>query len=220
MPTITAAVTRIEPLTSTPPTQADALVLHDQGAAQQERRNADRHVDQEDPVPADRLGERAADQEADRAAADGHEDVDAHGSRPLEWLGEVRDDDRDDDRGGERGAHALQEAGRHEQRLVRGQRAQRRGGGEEDDAGEEDALAADEVAEAAGHEQEAAERDQVRVDHPGQVRLGEVQVALDGRQRDVHDGRVERVHELSEADHDEGDPASKVSGGLGRCGRW
>jgi hypothetical protein len=38
-------------------------------------------------------------------------------------------------------------------------------------AGDEDPLAAGQVAEAAGEQQQAGERDQVRVDHPGQTGL-------------------------------------------------
>ena len=50
---------------------------------------------------------------------------------------------------------------------------------------------------APGEQQEAGERDQVGVDHPGEAGLGEVQVALDRRQRDVDDRRVEHDHQLA-----------------------
>jgi hypothetical protein len=53
--------------------------------------------------------------------------------------------------------------------------------GEGDHAGEEHALAAEEVAEPAGQKQEAAERHEEGVDDPSEVPLSEVQVALDGR---------------------------------------
>ena len=90
--------------------------------------------------------------------------------------------------------------------------------GEERHAAEEDALAADQVAQAPGQQQEAAERDQVGVDDPGQVGLRDVQVALDGRQRDVDDRAVERVHEHRQADDAECDPAARVAAGvLRRC---
>ena len=51
------------------------------------------------------------------------------------------------------------------------QAAERRRGREHGDAREEDALAAEQVAEPAGEQQEAAERDQEGVDDPGQVAL-------------------------------------------------
>ena len=86
--------------------------------------------------------------------------------------------------------------------------------GEQRDAGQEHLLAADEVAEAPGHEQEAPEADEVGVDDPGQAGLGEVQAALDVRERHVDDGAVERVHEHGQADDDQGDPAPAVAGGV------
>src|SRR5206468_12283379 len=81
---------------------------------------------------------------------------------------------------------------------------------EEEYAGQEDLAAADQVTHAPGQEQESAEGDQVRVDHPGEVGLAEAEVALDVRQRDVHDGRVEHDHQLAKADHDQGHPPSKI----------
>ena len=75
---------------------------------------------------------------------------------------------------GDRAAEALDEARGDQQLLVLRQPAQRRGQREERDAAQEHALAADQVAEPPGQQQEAAERDQVGVDDPGQVGLGEV----------------------------------------------
>ena len=51
------------------------------------------------------------------------------------------------------------------------------GEGEQADAGEEDLLSPDQVAQASRHEEEAAEGDEVGVDHPGQAGLAEVQAA-------------------------------------------
>ena len=115
-----------------------------------------------------------------------------------------------------RGADALQEAGADQEALARGDPAQHRGAGEEHHAGEEHPLAADQVAEPSGQQQQAAEGDQERVDDPGEVALGEVQVVLDRRQRDVHDRHVEDDHQLREADDDERRPAPTVGGEAGR----
>ena len=60
--------------------------------------------------------------------------------------------------------------------------------GEERDAGHEDAAAAEQVGQAAAEEEEAAEDDRVGGDHPLQAGLGEAEVVLDRRERDVHDG--------------------------------
>ena len=102
--------------------------------------------------------------------------------------------------------------------LIGRQPAERRGGGEHDHAGEEHALAAEQIAEPAGEQQEAGECDEEGVDDPGEVSLAEVQVALDGGQRDVHDRRVEHDHQLGEADDREREPAAAVPDGDGRGG--
>jgi hypothetical protein len=48
--------------------QPDALVLVQQPGGEHRGGDADRQVDEEDPVPVDRLGQDAADQQPDRAA--------------------------------------------------------------------------------------------------------------------------------------------------------
>ena len=98
---------------------------------------------------------------------------------------------------------------------LRRERAEQRGGGEQHQAGEEDPLAADQVAGATAEQQEAAEEQRVRVDDPLQVRLGDLQVGLDRRQRDVDDRGVEDHHELREADKDEHEPRIRAAGGHG-----
>ena len=159
----------------------------------------------------------AADEQADRAAADRHEDVGAHGLGALGRLGELGHDHRDDHRRRDGAAHALHEASGDQQRSASSASPHTAEASVNSvDAGEEDALAADQVAEPAGEQQEAAERDQVGVDDPGQLGLGDVQVALDDGQRDVDDGAVERVHEHRHADDAQGDPAPAVAGARGR----
>jgi hypothetical protein len=91
--------------------------------------------------------------------------------------------------------------------------AQDRGGREHRHPEQEHTLAAEEVPESPGEEQEASERDEEGVDDPGEVALGEMELALDLGQGDVHDRRVEHDHELREADDDERQPATAVRGG-------
>ena len=197
--------------------QADPAVVLEQARGEQGRREADRQVDEEDPVPVDRLGQRAAGQQPDRGAGRRDEAVDPDRLRLLARLGEHRDDHPEDHGRGERAAGALHEARRDQHLLALGQPAQQRGDGEDREADHEDALAADQVADAPGEQQQAAERDQVGVDHPGEAALGEAEVVLDRRQRDVHDRRVEDDHQHPDAQHDERDPP----GALGsRAGRW
>ena len=175
--------------------------------------DADRQVDEEDPVPADRLGQDAAGEQADRRARGRDEAVDADRLRLLGGLREHRHDHPEDHRGGHRPADALDEARGHQHLLALGQPARERRDGEDGEAGEEQAAAAEQVAETTGEQQQAAEGDQVGVDDPREARLGEAEVALDRGQRHVHDRRVEDDHEHSGAQHDERGPAVTVGSG-------
>ena len=161
-------------------------------------------------MPAERLGQRAAGQQADRAAAGDDERVDAHGRGALARLAELGDDQREDHGRRDRAAEALDEARRDQLGLRLGEAAERRGGGEDDKAGEEDALATDQVADAAGEEEEGAEGDHVGVEDPREARLGEAHVGLDAGEGDVHDRRVQDHHQLPEAHHRERRPAPPV----------
>ena len=130
-------------------------------------------------------------------------------------IGELGDDDREDHRGLRGRADALQEAGADQRTLARRDAAQERGGGERDEAGEEHPLAAGEIAEPAREQQQAPEGDEEGVDDPGEVRLAEVEVALNRGQRDVHDRDVEHDHQLRQADDHQRRPATAVRwGGL------
>ena len=102
------------------------------------------------------------------------------------------------------------EPGGDQRALARSDAAQQRGGGEHDEADEEHALSPDEIADPAGEQQQAPERDQERVDDPGEVRLAEAQVVLDRGKRDVHDRDVEHDHQLRQADDDQRRPPATV----------
>ena len=72
------------------PRAGEASRRRQQSQREQDHGDADREVDQEDPVPVDRVGEDAAEQDADAAAACGHEAEDAHRLGPFRRLGEER----------------------------------------------------------------------------------------------------------------------------------
>ena len=82
----------------------------DQPQREQPGRDPDREVHEEDPVPVDRLGDRTAGQQPDRAAAGGDEAVDADRLGLLPRLREHRHDHAEDHRRRQRAARALQEA--------------------------------------------------------------------------------------------------------------
>ena len=70
-------------------------------------------------------------------------------------------------------------------------------------------------AEPATGEQQAGEHQDVAADHPLQAGRGQVQVALDRRDRDVDDVVVEVGHEGGQCDRDQGPgPAGDVHQGL------
>jgi hypothetical protein len=189
----------------------DVARLRHEPEREQEGCDADGHVDEEDPRPGEVLRQRAAEDEADRRAAD--RDCRPHGKR-AGTLGALLEGGRDDrERGGrdQRGAEALQRPRPDQHALAAGEPIEERGAGEDDEADQEKALAAQQVAKAAAEEQEAAEDEGVGVDDPLQTAVGEVEVRLDRRQGDVHDRRVEDDHELRQADEDEDDP--RVGGG-------
>ena len=190
--------------------EPDAGPILDHAQRVEPGRDPDRQVHEEDPVPVQRLGEHAAEEEADRAARDGCERVHADRLRLLARLREHRHDHPEDHGGGERAAHALHEAGADEHALALCDRAQERCAREHREPGEEHAPLADQVAEPAGEQQQAAEGDQVGVDDPGEVALGEAQVVLDRRERDVHDRRVEDDHQHPDAEDVEGGPALAI----------
>ena len=111
---------RAEPVHSVP--EAEPAVGPDERVAEREGGDADREVDEEDPVPAQRLGEQAAGEQAERASGDRDEDVGAHGPGALGGLRELGDDDRQDHGGLGGGADALEEAGADQRSLTSGRR--------------------------------------------------------------------------------------------------
>ena len=130
-------------------------------------------------------------------------------------LRELRDDDREDHARGDRPADPLKQPREDQQRLVLGDPAQDRRRREEDEAREKDLLAPDQVADPAGEQQEAAEGDQVAVEDPREVRLGEVEIALDRGKRDVDDRRIQHHHQLPQAQDCKGDPATALARRVG-----
>jgi hypothetical protein len=174
----------------------------------------DRHVDQEDRPPAEAeqvvLDEQPAEQRpAHRAEAGG----DAEPGQCLDPLGR-REDDLDDGehlRDHDRAHRALHHpAGNQHARALRGA-AQRRHDREAGHADQEQALAPERVAEPPAGDQDQRVGERVPGQGPLHVRIAGVQVALDGRDRDVDDGHVEEVHESGQQQDDQGQPAPRVN---------
>ncbi len=193
----------------------DALDVFAQAEdAEQDGGGADRHVHEEQPVPGQVLGEEAAQRRAQR----GHQ-----GRRHDEDLGQlgpfVRRERAEQQGHADRGQQAARQAlhrPRHDQRGQAGrQAAGGRRGGEDGERAEEDALGAVAVAEPAGDRQGQREGDEEgRLDGVGR-RDGLSEVARDGEQGGVDDGRVQAVHAHG-GRVDEDDGGSRVQPGPGR----
>ena len=145
------------------------------------RDDPDRDVDEEDPVPVDRLRQHAPDEQPDRATRGRYERVRADRLRLLTRLGEHPHDHPEHDGGGQRAAGALDEPRSDQRRLAVGQAACRARRREHGQADQEDPPVPEQVAETAGQQQQAAERDQVAVHDPREGRLREVQVDAGSR---------------------------------------
>ncbi len=87
--------------------QTQAPIGLDQASAEQHGCQPNWQVDEEDPVPAHRLGDDSAGQQADRAARRGDEGEDAQRPCPLRRLGEECDHHTQDHRRADRAADAL-----------------------------------------------------------------------------------------------------------------
>ena len=181
-----------------------------QHRAQSDQHGADRHVDVEDPLPAEGARQHAAQQGAGGRAAAGDAAPDAQGEIALTAFGEGRDEDRQGRRREQRAAQPLDAAKGDQGDLRPGEAAGQRSPGEDDEAGHEHAAPAEHVGQPAAEQQEAAEEDGVGRQHPLQALDGEVQVGADRRQRHVDHGDVEHDHELRHADGREDVPLATV----------
>ena len=200
------------------PVGHDAARLGDVAQRGERGADPDGDVDDEDPRPAEDVGQDAAEEQAEGAAGAGDRAPDAHRAGAVLALGEGGGDDRQR-RGGDQGGAEALHAARDDQHLARvGERVGGRRRAEERDADQEQPAAADEVGGAAAEEQEAAEHQRVGVDDPLQLLGAQIQIGLDRRQGDVDDRRVEHDHELREADDDEGGPAGTGGEGVGHEG--
>jgi hypothetical protein len=104
-------------------------------------------------------------------------------------------------------ADALDEASGNQHRRVEGQSAKQRSACEDGEPDQEDAFAAEQVAQPTGKKQEAAKGDEVGIDHPREPGLRIAEVTLDRWQRDVHDRHVDDDQQESCAEDHEREPA-------------
>ena len=179
---------------------------------------ADRHVDVEDPAPAQVVHEEAADQRPEHAGHAEYRAEDALVTAALPGRHHVPDDAL---RPGEQpaAADALHRAGGDQLDHRVGQPGEDRPDQEDHDRGLEELLAAVQVAQLPPQRRGRRRGQQVRGHHPGQ--MGQpVQVAGDRRQGGGHDRLVQRGQQHAEqqcADDDQ-HPAAAQRGRPGGCG--
>ncbi len=167
--------------------------LVDETQRQRERDQGEGKVQKEHRAPADVFDQPAAADRTDRGRdrAEARPRADRAASFGLVEGGA---DDRQAAGHEEGGAHALHGAAGNQHRR-RGRHAAGHGGeGEEDQAGEEDPLAAELIAERSADQDEGAEKQRVRFDHPLHVGDRGVKVGLKRGQRHVHDRAVDERH--------------------------
>ncbi|MCP9976871.1 hypothetical protein LUX32_03690 [Actinomadura madurae] len=158
------------------------------------REQGDGDVDVQAPAPVQVVGQRPADQQADRTARSGDAAPDPERLGAVLRLGERHRQQRQRGRPEQRAEPSLQGTG-HQQHLdVRRRAPERRSGGEAEQRDQEGPLAAGVVGDPAAEQQQAAERQRVRGDDPLPVAVGDREVPLERRQRDVHHGGVQDDH--------------------------
>ena len=148
-----------------------ALVALDTALLQQHRRerehdHADRDVDEEDPLPADRVREHATEEHAYRGAAPGDRAPHAERGVALLAFGERRRQDREGRRRDDRRTETLHGARSDERsRRVR-ESARERRGREHDQPDHEDPPPTEQVGDTPTEQEEPAERQRVRAGDP------------------------------------------------------
>ena len=163
--------------------------------------DADRHVHEEHPAPREVGDQEAAEHGPDGGRQGGAEGDEAGGPDPLGGREDPVEHGHADRRH-HAAARALHDAEQHQLGHVLGQTAQGRADGEDDDRGQEHAFAAEAVAQPTRRRDEDGQAHEIGDHDPVDGGRGDVEVAADGGQRDVHDRDVHDVHEHRRHEHD------------------
>ena len=164
----------------------------------------DRNVEPEDPVPGD-ADQGAAEDRADHQADRGDHRVGAH--RHAELLAREGVGDEGGAVGEDEGAaDSLQDPPEDQLGAVGGESGAERGGGEDQEGGDEGGLAAEEVGEATGGEDQHGRGDHVGEDHPDQGQEARPERPLEVRQGDDQRPRVGGHQQHAEAGAGQGPP--------------
>ena len=89
---------------------------------------------------------------------------------------------------------------------------------ETDQSNDERTLTADRVSDTSTEKKETTEGERVGGDHPLLIRIGNTEICLSPRKREVNDRRVEHNHELRHRDHEQRLPAQRIDIKMLGCG--
>jgi hypothetical protein len=173
--------------------------LRERAKGDDEHRDPDGNVHEQNPAPADEVGEQSArDQPARGAARRGRR---PHAQRPAAFvrLGEPGGEQAQRRGSKYRTANALGGAGRDQLPGALRKPAQETEQGESGEPEQEHPLAPEQIGRPTAQHQEPGERERVGVDHPLLAGGRHVKRRAHLRQCDVDDRHVEDDHELSDA---------------------
>ena len=179
--------------------------IFNDAAGENDRQNAHRNIEEEDPAPGVVVGDPAADGRSDgRSDDDGHA-VDGEGDAPFFGRKSVGQDGA---LAGLQAAagRALKDAEDDQQSQRVGKPATERKEGEGDDATHVEALAADAVGDPAADGENDGVRDQVRSENPGRLVVACAERPGDVRKGNVGNRGIERFHECGERDSEGDNP--------------
>ena len=162
-------------------------------------KSPDRDIDEEDPAPAEPVGEDATDE---GTAGNGGAYRCAPDRKRFETVRPaVLVTDESERRCEQRGAANPLERTRHvESRDAPGEAAEERGQREEQDPRDEDQAAPVPIRKCAGSEDQRGQAERIGVHDPLQARQAGIETLLHVRQRDHYDCYVEQEHERRQAD--------------------
>ncbi len=191
------------------------------GEAEADRDDGEGQVDEEDGAPAEAVGVAGDEQRADDGAGDRGDAGDRaverrHALALLDGrIHHLHEGQRL--RHHQRGRQALQQP-RGDQHLAGdGEAAERRGEREAAHADEQDLAVAEDVAEPPAGDEQEREGQLIAGDDPLDGGIAGAELALDGGDADIDDGRIEQVHAEGEQDHPERDgPPARVHAGAVR----
>jgi methylmalonyl-CoA epimerase len=179
--------------------------VFDEALGEDERKDADRDIEEEEPAPACVVDDPATDGGAERGGEDDGHSVDGEGHAAFFGREGVGEDGLFAGLEASAG-EALEDAEEDEQGQSGGESAEERGESEEEDAAHVEALTADAVGDPAADGEDDGVGDEVAGENPGSFADAGAEGAGHVGHGDIDDGGVERLHEGGEGDGDGDDP--------------